>query len=240
MKTHIDALLNRKSEREFLKKEIEIEKIETIFDVINSSPTSSNSHDFSVIKIDDNKIRQKISLNIPSQKHIVDAPLFLLFCTDLNRIEHFFDQSCKQHHTNTLNNLITSTGDAFIAATFAHSAALNLGLGCCFVGIVRGSLNYLKQKLQLEGKMIPLVGLAIGYVNQTNDIKPKINKIYHNKYNKKDVQLEIQKYNQEIKKYYQSRNSNTKESDWFNSIMKMYEKRTDEIDEFISSNWKLK
>lgn len=239
MNKHIELLLNRKSEREYEQKEIEPEKINAIFDVINSSPTSSNSHDFSVIVIEDKKIKERISLNIPSQKHIVDAPLFLLFCADLNRIDYLFEKDNMNSETNTLNNLISSTGDAFIAASFAHSAALNLGLGSCFVGIVRASLDFLKDELNLNGKIIPLVGLTIGYTKLSNDIKPKINKIYK-KYCMNTIKKEVNEYDDVMCKYYLNRSQNNKNTKWSESMKKIYEKRTNEIDDFISSNWKIK
>lgn len=236
---HIKKILNRRSERKYLNKEIEKEKLNKIFEVINSSPTSNNSQDYSVIVVNDKKLRETISLNLPTQKHIIEAPLFLMFCADLNRIDYLAQLENKKVHTNTLNALITAIGDCFISSTFAHSAALELGLGSCYIGIARKSSSIIQKVLNLENKMIPVIGLTVGYIESQNEIKPKINHIYHDKYDLNLVKKEAEEYNKKMLSYYDSRMGNKKYITWSESVLKAFEFDTKEIDDFIKNQWGL-
>lgn len=236
----INKQLNRKSERIFLDKEIEKEKIDAIINVINSSPTSSNGHDFTAIIVQDKEIRKELTLNYTFQEHIVQAPLFIIFCADQNRINYALTNLKEDFKTTTINDFLTSSGDAFIAASFAYNAALSLNLGCCFVGLIRQKLNYLKEKLNLKGQMVPIIGLSIGYPNHNSDIKPKLNKVYFEKYDLFNVQQEVEKYNMVMKQYYIDRNLNKKDLDWAKATLKVFQTKSDDITNYIITNWKIK
>lgn len=235
---NIKKIINRKSERNYLEKEIEKEKIELIFQAINSSPTSSNSHDFSVFVIDDKELRKAISLNIETQKHIYQAPLFLLFCADLNRVEYAIQPN---ENTSSLNSFLTASGDAFIAASQAQTTAVQLGLGTCYVGIIRASLRLLEKALNLPNKIIPIIGLTIGYCNSTTEQKPKLNHIYKNKYDILKMKNEVETYNQKMQEYYQFRNSNQKHfTNWKDEVKKSFSYSHQELDDYIKSKWNIK
>lgn len=237
---HINKILNRRSQRNYLNKEIEQEKIDAIFDVINSSPTCTNSHDYSAIVITDKEVREKISLNLPTQKHIIDAPLFILFCADTNRIDLVAQSKQQEVCTDSFNSFLTASGDCFISATFAHNAALSLGLGACFIGISRVSASYLKEKLNLENRMLPIIGLTIGYIEKENEIKPKINHVYFDKYDSSKVKQEIEEYDSRMLSYYDERNANNKNAKWSDVCLKPYSIDTKELDDYYKKVWGLK
>lgn len=207
--TFFEKIKSRTSVRDYANKTVEPEKIQQIITAINHSPTSQNSHDFSALIIKEPTLRAALALQLPSQQHIYQAPLFILFCADLNRIQIPFWQKNQKAYPYNLNQLITATGDAFIAASFAHSMALSLGLGCCFIGIVRSSIELIQKSLNLNTNVLPLVGLTIGYAQSCNSIKPKINKVYHS-YDLVQIQQEVNEYDQIMLQYYDARLSNVK------------------------------
>ncbi len=236
---HIQKLLSRSSERNYKENKIEQEKIDYIYKVINSSPTSNNSHDYSVINVADKELRRKISFYLDTQKHIVDAPLFLLFVADSNRLKYLSNKlNSSKKFNNSLNSLITSCGDAFIAASFAHSAALSLDLHSCFVGIVRGSIPEICKSLNLNENMIPIIGLTIGYGKQSNITKPKINHIYEDKYNLETVFNEVEQYELDMNKYYKERENSDKK--WSETLIKSYDIGSDQVDKEILKKWNIK
>lgn len=234
---HIEKILNRRSERNYLNKEIEREKFEKIVQVINSSPTSTNGHDYSVIVVKEKKLRETIASGLPTQKHIFEAPVLLIFCADLNRIEYIAEKSNKEIYNKSFNSLITAIGDCFISSSFAHSAALDLGLGCCYIGFLRKSAPIIKQELNLEKKCVPIVGLTIGYVDKQNEIKPKINHVYYDKYDLNQVKKEVEEYDEKMLSYYDTRSSNKQYNRWSEVALKAFEYSTEEIDNFILNVW---
>lgn len=238
----VKKILERRSERSYKKQEIEKEKIDQLISVINSSPTSGNSHCFSAIIVDDIELRKTISLGLPTQQHIIDAPLFIIFCADLNRIEYVSNKTNNKIYTNTLNNFLSASGDAYIAASFAANAGLQLGLGSCYIGILRWNMEAIAKALNLSGSIVPIVGLTFGYIDHQNEIKPKINHVYKGKYDMKKIETEIQEYDDVMFKYYDSRNLNKKpNSKWSETCLSFFLKEGSDkpIDEFIKKTWKI-
>lgn len=238
----IDNILKRRSERNYKNIPIEQEKIDYLIKVINSSPTSTNSQDFSAIIVSDKELRQKITLGYETQKHIVEAPLFIIFCADINRIKYVSEKENKKIYTNNTNNFLIAAGDAFIAASFAHNAAIQMGLGACYIGTVRASLETIKNSLNLEGNIVPIVGLTVGYIETQNEIKPKINHVYNDKYNINQLRQEVDVYDKDMLKYYDSRNSNSKYNTWSQVCLKPFLQDIEtnkSIDSFIKKSWNI-
>ena len=84
-------------------KKIEKEKIILLKKAINSVATSINGQTFSAIFINDELVKEKISKLNWNQKHIVDAPLFILFIADGNRVKYALDKEKKNY--DQLNSL---------------------------------------------------------------------------------------------------------------------------------------
>jgi nitroreductase len=81
----MNRILNRTSCRSYLDKPIEQEKIEQLKAIINHSPTAMNRQDFSCIFVTDKNKIANLSGYAGGQKHILEAPLFLVFYADQNR-----------------------------------------------------------------------------------------------------------------------------------------------------------
>lgn len=237
----IKNILERRSERSYKSQPIEKEKIDQIISVINSSPTSTNSQDFSAIIVDDIELKKKISLGLPTQQHIIEAPLFIIFCADINRIKHAAKKTNTKIYTDSVNNFLTASGDAFIASSFAANTAIQLGLGTCYIGMVRRSLEAIQSALNLSGSIVPVIGMTFGYIEKQNEIKPKINHVYNGKYDIKQLESEVDEYDEKMLSYYDSRNSNKKpNSKWTETCLTPFSNKDSEksVDDYIKKVWK--
>jgi nitroreductase len=83
----LNDILKRTSCRKYLDKPIEVEKINKLKEIINSSPTALNLQDFSCIFVTDKQTRDKIAIYAGNQRHISEAPLFIAFYGDHNRLK---------------------------------------------------------------------------------------------------------------------------------------------------------
>lgn len=238
----IKNILERRSERNYKNIPIEQEKINKLINVINSSPTSNNSQDFSAIIVTNKELREKISLGLETQKHVIEVPLFIIFCADMNRIDYLAQKNNTEVITNTWNNYLTACGDAFIATTFATNAAIQLGLGTCYIGMIKANLKLIQQELKLEGHMVPVIGLTVGYIESQNDVKPKINHVYQGTYNLDQVKKEVDLYDNQMLNYYDKRNANKKYNTWSESVLKSFQNNLEfhnSVEEFIKTHWKI-
>lgn len=189
--------LNRTSIRSYLPKKIEKSKIDILKKVINASPTAKNFQCFSAIFITNKTTKEKLSKINWNQKHIIDAPLVILFCADNNRID-----MCTNKTTHINEEYVWAAIDATIAATNAVNAAIELGLGTCYLGGIRFQADTIAKTLNLKGSITPILGLSVGYPNKIAPKRPKINKCYDEKYFLTKVKQEMKEYDKLMLNYY--------------------------------------
>lgn len=189
--------LKRTSVRSFKAKNIEKSKIETIKQVINSAPTAKNFQCFSAIFITNQKIKDKLCEINWNQKHIKQAPLIILFCADHNRLDISLKTS-----THNFEQYIWSTIDSTIASAMAMDCAIELGLGTCYLGGIRFQADKIKKILNLSGSITPVIGMCVGYPDKICAIRPKINKIYDEKYSLTQLKKEMKEYDKLMNEYY--------------------------------------
>lgn len=94
-----------------------------------------------------------------------------------------------------------------------------------FLGSIRIAHEYLKKELNLEGEIVPIVGLAIGYPTKINDVKPKQNHVFIDKYNLNYVKNEINSYDKIMEEYFKNRSSNSKNINWSTQIANYFVKK---------------
>lgn len=232
-KSHINLIKNRTSCRDYLNKNIERDKIEILKEVVNSSPTSQNSHSFSCVFITDENIKNEFISHSQYQDHIKTAPLLVVFIADLNRIKRSIEINNLDFPTNLGYELYTScVVDAAIASGLLQSALLELGLDSCYLGVIRNYPKHVIEKLNISSCATPIFGMTIGYRNEKNEIKPKLNKVYEQKYNINQLNKELDEYSQNMKEYYETRTSNKKSLSWYDTCIFCYKKLDDMSNEY--------
>lgn len=200
----IKNYLERVSVRDFDKKPMPKKDIELITQVINNAPTSTNSQQFSAIIVTDQKLKDFISTNNWGQKHIAESAAFIVFVGDRTRMQESI-KGLELPKTLLAHEFYRATIDATIAATYAHDALIEMGYGVTMVGGVVGFADELAAKLNLPETAHIVVGLSIGKATKLNGYKPKVNKVFENKYNKTQNKKELLAYDKEMKKYYEAR-----------------------------------
>ncbi len=215
MNETLDLLINRASIRSYIQEPIKDADKELIEEAIYRSPTAGNMQDFSVIAIDNQKLKTGLSVLCDNQLFIAKAPLIYVFVSDFSRYKDYFeihnvdDSKFKVPHLGTmLNGIIDST----IAAQTASIAANILGIGTCYIGDIVENKEQVMDLLGLNDNMIPVAMLTLGYYEQQIKQSPKIDKkyiIHKNKYCRatKD-QLEVMFKSKTVPKKYQSEYKN--------------------------------
>lgn len=225
----INKLLKRTSVRDY-ENNREIPKYikDKFIEIINSSPTSINGSSFSAIIIENKEVREKLfemTGSYLTQKHLVDASMLVVFCVDLNRLDYAAKKNNIEINNENIDLFGASIGDAFIASTLLMTAAIDYGMGTCFLGSIRMAHEYLKQELNLEKNIIPIVGLVIGYPTKINEIKPRQNRVFINKYDLESVKKEVDSYDEIMKEYFKNRDTNSKDISWSMQVANIYSKK---------------
>jgi nitroreductase len=142
----------------FSPKPIEDAKLIQLFEMTNSAPSAYNLQSYEVFVIRDGAKKEALSSacfdqGFLSQNFVAKAPVVLVFCADPRRAEaKYGDRGAELY----------ALQDATIAATFAHLAAVDLGLSSVWVGAFKES-----EVASLLGRSEakPVVILPIGYAD---------------------------------------------------------------------------
>jgi nitroreductase len=156
-------LIERASCRNFLHKKIPRKKLHSILEAGIHSPTGGNLQPYSIIKIENKKMKQKLA-KMCHQEFIARASVDLLFCIDWRRLERWAQLEVAPFTaTSSFEHFWISFQDTIICAQNICTAADAMGLGSVYIGTVLGWCRELKKIFTLPHGVFPIVLLCIGY-----------------------------------------------------------------------------
>ncbi|KAI3549250.1 hypothetical protein CABS01_08328 [Colletotrichum abscissum] len=174
----IELLLRHQSVRKFLSDALPPNALEMFVAAGQSASTSSMLQNWSLIAIQDLAHKDAVATLCGDQDFIRQAPLFLIFCTDLHRMSHLCEKYNQTGEAlDKLDLFMQGTLDAAIAAQNITIAAESLGLGVCYVGAARNNAAQLAQLLRIPERCAPVFGLAVGKPDPVSNppaIKPRL------------------------------------------------------------------
>ncbi|KAI3318436.1 oxygen-insensitive NADPH nitroreductase family protein [Xylariaceae sp. AK1471] len=173
----LETLLQHRSVRNFLPEKLAQGSLELIVAAAQSAATSSNLQTWSVLALQDAEHKSKAATLCGDQDFIRQAPLFLIFCADLDRLTKVSTQhGLRGEGLEFTEMFLMASLDAGLAGQNATIAAEALGLGACYVGAARNKPRELAELLKLPPRVIAVFGLAIGKPDpaKTTAIKPRL------------------------------------------------------------------
>ena len=171
----IELLLSHSSVRKFLDKDVPEDVVDTIISCGQMAPTSSYLQAYTIIRVNDEEKKKALAEYAGGQEWVVKAPLVLLFCADLHRL----DVLAKPKDENVLHNtelFTVSVIDAALAAGKALTAAQALGLGVVTVGGVRNETEKMAKLFNLPELVFPMFLLCLGYPAEAPAQRPRLPK----------------------------------------------------------------
>ncbi|MGN7402311.1 NADPH-dependent oxidoreductase [Cytobacillus praedii] len=172
----IEILTSHESVRGFQPKPLPEGALQAITASARSAPTSSNLQAYSIIIVKNEQRKDRLATLSGNQNFIREAPVFLVFCADINRLKYV---TAKQGYTfaaETLEMFLLSAVDASLALQNALVAAESLGLGCVPVGSIRNDPKAVADELNLPKGVFAVAGLAIGFEREgvRRGVKPRL------------------------------------------------------------------
>lgn len=151
--------------------------LETLVAAAQSAATSSNLQTWSVVAVADPARKARLAEVTNNQKHVLEAPLLLVWLADLDRLGRLGAE--KTHAVDALDYLETlfvGIIDAALAAQNAVLAAESLGLGTVYIGALRNDPARVAAELKLPPRVLPVFGLCVGIPapEVVTGIKPRL------------------------------------------------------------------
>lgn len=170
----IDTLISHVSVRDYKEDPLPEGILEALTTAAQSASTSSNLQMCSIVVVTDADKKEQISQLCDGQRHVAQAPLFLVFCPDLYRLEQVCRRQNLPFADRYMEMFIQATVDAALCAQNVAVAAESLGLGICMIGSIRNHIKDVAKLLGLPPRTYPLVGMTIGYPAKKNPTKPRL------------------------------------------------------------------
>ena len=148
--------------------------IETIVAAGQRAPTSSNLQTYSVVVVKELERRQRLKELCGNQKHITQAPVFMVWCADQSRLDRICQARGYQANNDYLENFLIAAVDATLAMQNSALAAESLGLGMCYIGGIRNHPDEIIRLLDLPRLVFPISGMTLGWPDSAPFIRPRL------------------------------------------------------------------
>ena len=150
-----EVIKSRRSVRAFKKRPVEPEVMTRLLAAVQSSPTAGNLQAYQVYLVETPDMIKALARAAYDQACVSGAPAVLVFCTDAPRsVSKYGDRGATSYCIQ----------DATIAATLAHLAAVDLGLGSVMVGAFKEA--EVAQVVGAPDTQRPILMLPVGYPDE--------------------------------------------------------------------------
>lgn len=162
----IKEIFHHRSVRAYKNKPIPEEVLLKILEAGTRASNTGNMQAYSIIVSKDNEIRKKLWESHFKQEMVLQAPVHITFCADLNR----FTKWCKLRNTEPgYNNFLwfmNSAIDALLASQNIVLEAEAHGLGACYLGTATYNADKIINILDLPELVVPVAAIVLGYPDQ--------------------------------------------------------------------------
>jgi FMN reductase (NADPH) len=169
----IELIHRHASVRKFTADSVPADAIEAMVAAAQRASTSSNLQVVSVVAVTDAEKRARLS-GICGQEHVAKAPVVLVWCADLRRLDRACALRGYTQVTEYVENFLMCALDVGIAAQNGVVAAESLGLGVCYLGSVRNNTQAVIDLLGLPRLVFPVVGMAVGWPAGPPAVRPRL------------------------------------------------------------------
>lgn len=180
----LDSILDHRTVRDYLPDPVDPKDIAAAVAAAQSAPSSSNLQLWSVITVADPERKARLARLCNDQKHIHEAPIFMIWVVDLARLRRVTE--LEEHTADGLEYLelfLTGAVDVSLAAQNAVVVLEALGYGTCYIGSARSNPLEMSEELGLPKGAFAVFGLTIGRPDPARpaSVKPRLaqNAMHH-------------------------------------------------------------
>jgi len=161
----LDAIRTRKSVRNYLNQTVEEDKLLAILEAGRLAPSASNRQEWRFIIVRNQEVKKKLAKAATNQSFVAEASILIVACAETDEHVMRCGQMCYPI-------------DVAIALDHMTLAAVELGLGTCWIGAFYE--NEVKQILGIPAEIKVVALMPLGYPidsSTTNKIRLSLNQI---------------------------------------------------------------
>lgn len=161
------------SVRKFKNKPLSEDVVKKLVEAGQSASTSSFLQAYSIIGIDDEKIKENLR-EVSGQPYVVENGYLFVFVIDYYR-HHLVDQHAETDMENAYGStegLLVGAIDAALVAENIAVTAEDMGYGIVFLGSLRNDVERVREILDLPDYVFPVFGMAVGNPQMMKMVQP--------------------------------------------------------------------
>jgi nitroreductase len=184
--TVIDTIHQHRSIRRYKPDPVPDDLLTEILEAGLRTSSAGNMQTYSIIVTRDRALREQLYAAHMEQGMVREAPVFLTFCADFNRMRHWLRLSAAPHDNyDNLMGFMIAAIDAILVAQNVALAAESRGLGMCYLGSTLAHCDQIGRILCLPKHVVPVVGFPLGYPDEDpapRDRLPLAGLVHHETY----------------------------------------------------------
>lgn len=169
-----ETIHNHRSIRKYKPDPIPADVLKRILAAGTRASSSGNMQPYSVIVTSEQKIKEELLPHHFDQSMLMDAPLFLTFCSDFNRMRKWIELSEAPENFDNFMSFLIGMIDATLASQNVALAAEAEGLGICYMGTTLASNKEIGRILKLPKHVVPVVGFSLGYPDEAPIVRDRL------------------------------------------------------------------
>lgn len=180
-----ETIMNHRSIRNYNDTSVSEKDLNEILEAGIRASTTGNMQLYSIVVTQDEEMKKKLAPAHFNQPMVLQAPVHLTFCADINR----FHKWCKQRNAEPgYDNFLwffNSAIDALLVSENVCLAAEEKGLGICYLGTVTYNAAQIIEILQLPRGVVPVAAIVLGYPDEKpglTDRLPLEAVVHHERY----------------------------------------------------------
>ncbi len=158
----LEVFWRHRSVRHFRPDPIPPAHLDQILAAAQRASTDATAQMYTLIRITDPQVRDKVARLSGDQQHIRECAEFFVVCLDVYRLRRLVEYRGGTFGMGKRLALLFGTVDAALAAENLALAAEALGYGICFIGGVQNAADVLSRELALPEGVAPVCGLCVG------------------------------------------------------------------------------
>ena len=169
-----NAIFNHRSIRKYKSDKIDDKILNEILLAGTRASTTGNMQVYSIVATTNQEIKDKLWESHFKQDMVKQAPVVLTFCADFNRFNKWCEnRNAKPGYDNFLS-FYTASIDALLAAQNVAVAAVDKGLGICYLGTTTYMASSIIDTLNLPEGVVPVTTLVVGYADENPDLTDRL------------------------------------------------------------------
>ncbi len=162
----IKEIAEHRSIRKFKDTPVPEDVLNEILEAGTRASNTGNMQAYSMIATTSRELREKLSPCHFNQPSVLQAPVHITFCADINRFGKWCRQRGAEPGYDNFAWFMNGTVDAVLASQNVALEAEAHGLGICYMGTVIYTTDRIAEILELPDGVVPVAAIVLGYPDQ--------------------------------------------------------------------------